>query len=365
MMALVYEEGEDMTRRCLASSLTIFVALVLTGTPATGQARKGAPASSTLRAPDGKPDLQGFWDFRTLTPLERPASLGDKKFLTEEEVKALQQQVAEQRARDAAPTRASGTKAQGWTGPAAGSYNDFWMDFGVKVVGDRRTSLIVDPPDGRIPPANPGVPYQVGSLTEDLPLQRPIRVMSAGTRAAGPEDRGLAERCIVGFNAGPPMLPSGYNNHMLLVQTSDYVAILNEMNHDVRMIPLDGRPNLSSTMRQWAGVSRGRWEGDTLVVKTTNFTDKRASFVTNLNAYGTGATLTLTERFRRADANTLLYEFTVEDPVTFTRPFTAMVPMQKSEQPVYEYACHEGNYGLLNILRAARARESSTTTGAR
>ena len=352
-----------MTRRCLASSLTVFVALVLTGAPAAGQARKDATASPALRASDGKPDLQGFWDFRTATPLERPANLGDRKFLTEQEVNALQQQIAEQRARDAAPTRASGgTQAKGWSGPAAGSYNDFWMDFGVKVVGDRRTSLIVDPPNGRIPPPNPGVPEQVGSLVEDLPLQRPIRVMSAGAYAAGPEDRGLAERCIVGFNAGPPMLPSGYNNHMLLVQTSDYVAILNEMNHDVRMIPLDGRPNLSSTIRQWAGVSRGRWEGDTLVVKTTNFTDKRASFVTNLNAYGTGATLTLTERFRRADANTLVYEFTVEDPVTFTRPFTAVIPMQKSDQRVYEYACHEGNYGLMYILRAARAKESSATS---
>jgi len=355
-----------MTRRVLASSFTVLAALMLAAAPAAGQARTAATAPPAPRAPDGKPDLQGFWDFRTLTPLERPANLGGKKFLTEEEAKALQQQNAEQRARDAAPTRATGgTQTKGWSGPAAGSYNDFWMDFGGNVVRDRRTSLIVDPPDGRIPPPNPGAPYQVGSLVEDLPLQRPIRVMSAGAYAAGPEDRGLAERCIVGFNAGPPMLPSGYNNHMLLVQTSDYVAILNEMNHDVRMIPLDGRPNLSSTMRQWAGVSRGRWEGDTLVVKTTNFTDKRASFVTNLNAYGTGATLTLTERFRRTDANTLVYEFTVEDPVTFTRPFTAVIPMQKSDQPVYEYACHEGNYGLSYILRAARAKEASTATSNR
>jgi hypothetical protein len=366
MLAIVQEE-KDMTRRFLTSLFAVLVALAVTAGPAEGQARKPATvASPALRTPDGRPDLQGFWDFRTATPLERPANLADKKFLTEEEANALQQQIAEQRARDAAPSRATGgTQAQGWTGPAAGSYNDFWMDFGVKVVGDRRTSLIVDPPDGRIPPVNPGVPYQVGSLTEDLPLQRPIRVMSAGTRAAGPEDRGLAERCIVGFNAGPPMLPSGYNNHMLLLQTSDYVAILNEMNHDVRIIPLDGRPGLPSTVRQWAGVSRGRWEGDTLVVKTTNFTDKRASFVTNLNAYGTGTTLTLMERFRRADASTLLYEFTVEDPVTFTRPFTAVIPMQKSTQPVFEYACHEGNYGLLNILLAARAKESSSTTSAR
>ncbi len=360
-----------MARRFLAPSLTVLVALALTAAPVAGQARKGATTtSSALRMPDGKPDLQGFWDFRTLTPLERPTHLADKKSLTEEEAKALERQNAEQRALAAEPSRASErSQAVGWSGPAAGSYNDFWMDGGVSVVRDRRTSLIVDPPDGRIPPLNPGAPHQIGSLVEDLPLQRPIRVMSAGTRAAGPEDRGLAERCIVGFNAGPPMLPSGYNNHLLLLQTSDYVAILNEMNHDVRIIPLDGRPGLPSTVRQWAGVSRGRWEGDAFVVKTTNFTDKRASFVTNLDAYGTGTTLTLTERFRRADASTLLYEFTVEDPVTFTRPFTAVISMQKSSQPVFEYACHEGNYGLLNILSAARAKESSDVgsraTGAR
>ena len=349
-----------MTRRFLTSSLTVLAALALTAS-AAGQARKTATAASAaLRAPDGKPDLQGFWDFRTLTPLERPANMAARKFLTEDEATTVQRQNAERRARDAAPS--SGKRLPGWSGPAAGSYNDFWLDGGEKIVGDRRTSLIVDPPDGRIPPRNPGAPHQVASLTEDLPLERPIRVMSAGTRPFGPEDRGLAERCIVGFNAGPPMLPSGYNNHLLLLQTSDRVAILTEMNHDVRIIPLDGRPHLPSTVRQWAGSSRGRWEGDTLVVKTTNFTDKRASFVTNLEAYGTGATLTLTERFRRADANTLFYEFTVEDPVTFTRPFTAVIPMQKSDQPVFEYACHEGNSGLVNILRGARASESSTTT---
>jgi hypothetical protein len=159
------------------------------------------------------------------------------------------------------------------------------------------------------------------------------------------------------------MLPSGYNNHMALFQTSEYVAILNEMNHDVRIIPLDSRPQLPTSLRQWAGVSRGRWEGDTLVVKTNNFTDKTASFSAGvLNAYGTGTTLNLTERFRRVDKDTLLYEFTVEDPVTFTRPFTVAVPMLKSDQPVYEYACHEGNYGLMSIMRGARADEAGTSS---
>jgi hypothetical protein len=247
---------------------------------------------------------------------------------------------------------------------AVGGYNDFWFDGGVSVVGDRRTSLIVDPPDGRVPSLASGAPRQIGSLMEDLPLQLPVRVLATGTSAEGPEHRGLSERCLVGFNSGPPMVPSGYNNHMQIVQTPGHVAILNEMNHDVRIVPLDGRAPLPSALRQWAGVSRGAWEGDTLVVKTTNFTDKTASFSpTVVSAMGTGSTLNLTERFRRVDENTLLYEFTVEDPATFTRPFTASVPMRKSDQPVFEYACHEGNYGLMSILRGARTLEGTQGTG--
>jgi hypothetical protein len=346
-----------------SAGLALFVLAVMPAstqaqtTPATPRAGSSAAAP---RSPDGKPSLEGFWDFRTLTPLQRPENLKGKSVLTEDEAKDLQAQNANRRARAAAPSDVNAPpRKPGGGGRAVGGYNDFWLDGGVTVVGDRRTSLIVDPPDGRLPALQPGVPQQIGSLVEDLPLERPIRVLSAGTKAAGPEDRGLAERCLVGFNTGPPMLPSGYNNHMGLFQTSDYVAILNEMNHDVRIIPLDGRPQLPTTVRQWAGVSRGRWEGDTLVVKTTNFTDKTASFSAGvLNAYGTGTTLNLTERFRRVDKDTLLYEFTVEDPVTFTRSFTAAVPMRRSDQPVYEYACHEGNYGLLSIMRGARADET-------
>ena len=320
------------------------------------------PASKVPRTPDGKPDLQGFWDFRTLTPLERPANLKDKAVLTEDEAKTLQQQNAERRDRAAASSEVRSTaRAAGGGAAAVGAYNDFWIDSGSTVVGDRRTSLITDPPDGRVPAVVAGVARQSGSLMEDLAAKPPIRVLATGARANGPEDRGLSERCLVGFNSGPPMIPSGYNNHMQLVQTPQYVAILNEMNHDVRIIPLDGRPTLPGSMRQWAGVSRGRWEGDTLVVTTTNFTDKTASFNPSVaTAVGTGVTLKLTERFRRADATTLLYEFTIEDPATFTRPFTAQVPMHLSDQPVFEYACHEGNRGLMSIIRGARAEEEGS-----
>ena len=342
-----------MSRRLTVLFAVFSVALVSTSALAQ------APASKVPRTADGKPDLQGFWDFATLTPLERPASLKDKAVLTEDEAKTLQKQNADRRDRAAASSEVRATaRAAGGGAAAVGAYNDFWIDSGSTVVGDRRTSLITDPPDGRVPAAVAGVPRQSGSLMEDMAAKPPIRVLATGARANGPEDRGLSERCLVGFNSGPPMLPSGYNNHMQLVQTPQYVAILNEMNHDVRIIPLDGRPALPGSMRQWAGVSRGRWDGDTLVVTTTNFTDKTSSFSPSVTtAVGTGTTLKLTERFRRLDASTLQYEFTVDDPATFTRPFTGAVPMAKSDQPVFEYACHEGNRGLESIIRGARAEE--------
>ena len=342
-----------------AALLLIVTAGVLWPAAAMAQtAAKSAP-----RTPDGKPDLQGFWDFRTLTPLERPANARDKAVLTEEEARALQAQTAERRSRAAAATDVRDAPREAGGGArAVGGYNDFWLDFGDSVVQDRRTSLLVDPADGRLPARQANVFYQAGSLQEDLPAQHPIRVLSTGASPDNPEDRGLAERCLVGFNSGPPMLPSGYNNHMQLVQTPDYVLILNEMNHDARIIPLDRRGAPPAGLRQWAGMSRGRWEGDTLVVTTTNFSDKTASFAPGVTtAIGTGTSLALTERFRRVDANTLMYEFTVNDPVTFTRPFTAAIPMQKSDQPVFEYACHEGNVGLRSIMRGARQLDEEQT----
>jgi hypothetical protein len=345
----------------LPASLFALLAVVLLPAAAMTQTTRPAQRASIPRTPDGKPDLQGFWDFRTLTPLERPTRLANKAFLTEEEAKTLQQQNTERRARAA---EASDPRTAPRTpGGGVGGYNDFWFDGGVSVVGDRRTSLIVEPEDGRVPALKPGVARQVGSLAEDLAEPPPIRVLATGARGDGPEHRGLAERCLVGFNTGPPMVPSGYNNHMQLVQTPNYLMILNEMNHDARIVPLDGRAALPPALRQWAGVSRGSWQGDTLVIKTTNFTDKTSSFSPSVvSAFGTGTTLTLTERFSLSDAGTLIYEFTIDDPVTFTRPFTALVPMQKSEQPVFEYACHEGNYGLMSILRGARLEDAAQST---
>jgi len=185
---------------------------------------------------------------------------------------------------------------------------------------------------------------------------------AAGIGADSYEDRGLAERCLVGFNSGPPILPAGYNQNIQIFQTPNHVAIVNEMLHDARIVPLDGRAHLPTTIRQWMGDSRGRWDGDTLVIETTNFTDKTAGFNPSVStAVGTGWTLRLVERFRRVADDTLLYEYTVDDRTTFTRPFTVRLPIERGDA-MFEYACHEGNYGLMNILSGARAGDGATGT---
>jgi hypothetical protein len=222
----------------------------------------------------------------------------------------------------------------------ARAYNDFWWDRGTKVVKTRRTSMVVDPPDGRIPALTPEAQKKAAERVEYRRLHP----------ADGPEHRPLAERCVLWPTAGPPMLPSAYNNNYQIVQAPGYVMILVEMIHDARIIPTDGRPHLPPGVRQWLGDSRGRWEGNTLVVETTNFTDKTTF-------RGSGDTLRLIERFTRTDPGTLTYEFTVEDETSFVRPWTAEIPMVKAEGPLFEYACHEGNYGMENVLAGARAEE--------
>jgi hypothetical protein len=234
-------------------------------------------------------------------------------------------------------TRESSTDAD-----VASAYNEFWWDRGVhaaRVNGRVRTSLIVDPPDGKIP-----------ALTADAQQRAAARADARRQHPAdGPEDRSLGERCLL-FNAGPPMLSGPYNNYVQILQTPDYVVILNEMIHDSRIVPLDERPHLPSAVRRLLGDSRGHWNGNTLVVETTNFSDKT-------NIRGSGEQLRLTERFTRADAKTLLYEFTVDDPASFVKPWTAVLPMAKTDDQIYEYACHEGNYAMTGILRGARATE--------
>ena len=284
------------------------------------------------RTADGRPDLQGVWDFRSLTPLERPEDLSDQDVFTEEEAA----QFTEER------LAALDKDQPGPDGriPLSGGYNDFWWDYGRQLTDDLRTSLVVDPPDGRIP-----------SLTADGQERADLRRAALGRDAHGPEDRGAFERCILGFNAGPPMNPSAYNNNMQLFQTADHVVILNEMVHDARIVPLDGSNHLPDGVRQWRGDSRGHWEGDTLVIETKNFTDK-TSF------RGSGPGLYLVERFTRVEEGTLLYEYTVTDPASFERRWSVAVPMRKNDLPVFEYACHEGNYGMLNLMVSARSEDA-------
>jgi hypothetical protein len=289
---------------------------------ATAQAQTKVP-----RTPDGKPDFQGIWDFRTLTPLERPNQFAGKETLSAEEVESLEQRNAETRV-DRAPR----------TGDP-GTYNQFWFDFGNKVVDDKRSSLITDPADGRLPPLT--------AEAEKLAAQRAERIRNP---AENPEDRPTWERCLLGFNSGPPIMPSGYNNNVQLIQTRDYVVILNEMVHDARIVPVTSQPRGGN--RRWLGESRGHWEGDTLVIETTNFHP-------NHGFRGSWENLKVTERLTRKDANTLKYRFTVEDPTTFTAPFTGELEfraMAPGEQ-VYEYACHEANYGLEGVMSGARAQE--------
>jgi hypothetical protein len=282
----------------------------------------------------GTRDLSGVWTNATITPLERPTELAGKRFFTPQEAANYEKETNQ---RNDADTRESNPEAD-----VNHAYIQFWWDRGTKVVSGLRTSLVVDPPDGRIPPLTPAAQKR---MAEQLAYARE-------RSTDGPENRLLSERCLLWPTAGPPMLPSFCNNEYQIVQTPDSVAILIEMIHDVRMIPLDGRPHLPATIRQWMGASRGHWEGNTLVVDTTNFSNKT-------RFRGADENLHLTERFTRVHADTILYEFTVDDPTAFSKPRTAQIPMAKTKGPVFEYACHEGNYAMVDILAGARAAEKS------
>ena len=326
-----------MTLRFLVpmSALAAAAAVLLAPAAADGQAntRVAAKTWTAPRTADGQPDLQGLWTNATITPFERPKDLAGKEFFTEEEAAAYEKRIAANSNRD---RRGDTAEAD-----VAGAYNDFWFDRGNKIVPTRRTSLVVDPPDGKVPPLTPEA-QKAATVRSEISRRPP----------EGPEDMGLPERCLLWPTAGPPLLPSGYNNNYQILQVPGYVVILIEMIHDVRIIPLDGRPHLPQHIRQWLGDSRGRWEGNTLVVDTTNFTDKT-------HFRGADRSLHLIERLTRVDPNTILYEFTVDDPTAFTKTWKAQVPLTKTAGPIYEYACHEGNYSMWNVLKGARAQEKT------
>ena len=284
------------------------------------------------RTADGQPDLQGFWTNTTYVPLERPKNV-TKEFYTKEEVA--------ENIKRAAATEEEQTEP----GTVADVHYDF-TQFGLDrsqgpLALNLRTSLIVDPPDGRIPPMTAEGLRRAAERAESRKRLGPLDAA---------QGQPLSVRCIIMDRIGPPMLAGAYNNNYQIVQTPGYVMILVEMIHDVRIIPLDGRPQLPASVRQWTGSYRGRWEGDTLVVESTNFNGKNPF-------QGSSENLRLTERFTRVDENTIRYQFTIDDPSTWTRPWSAEVPWAKTIGPLFEHACHEGNYGLGNILAGARAEE--------
>ena len=282
---------------------------------------------------NGLPDMQGTWDFRTITPFQRPTALGEQdEFLTVEEFAEFEAAEVVRRDRDNFTDTTT-----------TGDYNQFWYDRGEELLDDRRTSLITDPPTGRIP-----------ELTEAA-QQRNAERRELARLAEGIEVRPLAERCIMGFNSGPPMIPSAYNNNVQIVQTDDYFLIHNEMVHNVRPVRLADTAH-RDTPRKWEGDSVGTWEGDTLVIETRNFARETAFGNSSANMH-------LIEKFWMIDAETLGYEFTVEDPTTWTAPWTVMFPMRRGELPIYEYACHEGNYSMAGILAGWRRLESLGQSG--
>ena len=333
-------------RTRVACAALLAGAVALAGGPAFAQ-------SDALRTPWGHPDLQGMWDHRTITPLERPEELGDREFLTEEEAASQEQAVIDRNeyllTRPPETTAAGGSVDQRADG-TPGFYNNFWLDTGTRTVGTRRTSLVVDPPNGRLPAYSDAGRRKV---ERDREYQR-----------EHPADSWLdfdgTDRCLIGVNNGPPILPAAYNQNLLVVQNEDWVLLVAEMIHTVRVIPLDGRPALPAHMRQWAGDARGRWEGDTLVVETANFVAERLWTTANpMGRLRTTGDLRLVERFRRIDADTLEYVATIDDPGIWSRPWTVSIPMLRTDDAMFEYACHEGNYSMPNMLAGERAREAA------
>jgi hypothetical protein len=330
-----------MSRRVMTAPVVLMVLIaILSLAPVTIADQHAGVSKATWtpsRTPDGQPDLQGYWTNDAYTPVERSPELGEKEFFTEAEAAAYFKKRQDQ---------LHGQSKENI------HYDDaIWQGENYLKQANLRTSLINDPRDGRIPPLTPAAEKREAAR--------------ADARRSGPSDsaqsRSLAERCISWGNVGPPMVPPTYNANLQILQTREYVVLRHEMMHDVRIIPLDGRPHLGNTLQQLAGDSRGRWEGNTLVVDTTNFTDDtnfRGSPQTTRQDIYASHTLHVVERFTRIDEDTIRYQFTVEDPATWTKPWSGEATIRKVEGPIFEYACHEGNYGLANIIRAARVQEA-------
>ncbi len=333
-----------MTRSRTAPSRVLILVLCGASAGVTGfaQSEPAAKSYTAPRTPDGHPDLQGVWTNGTLTPLQRPAELAAKEFFTPEEAAAYEKRALDQGDAD---------KVEGPRGAAdlaRRAYNQAFNDRGTHIVNSHRTSLVVDPADGRIP-ALTAEAQKVYDQTDHNFNNLP---------ANDPEDRLLTERCILFGATGPPMLPEPYNNNYQILQSPGLVSILSEMNHDIRVVPTDGSAHVPAAVREWKGDPRGHWEGDTLVVDSTNFKFNNVSRFGV--AYLTGMSdqnLHVVERFTRIGPGTIRYRATVDDPTIYTKPWTVELFLNRRTEPIYEYACHEGNYGMVGILSGARAKE--------
>ena len=365
-----------MTRRHVATLFAVIAIICLAPLPAVGQAQTGAADSWTPpRTPTGRPDLQGRWTMATFTPLERPDMYAGREFLTEEEAAEFRSLLT-----------ADGTDPLAWnvfgeedaaqrreqtiqTKENIHYDNAIWLtEERPKSLSSRRTSLIVDPPDGKLPSLAPAAQKRED---ERAATRRHLVSSMRDLASDSHEARTLSERCIVWSHEGPPMLPPSYNDILQIFQTPDYVVIFQEMsNNNPRIVPMDGRPHLPRTIRLWPGDSRGRWEGETLVVETTNFSHK-ARYHRNFRFRGSSEVLRVVERFTRVDPDTIHYEFTVEDPTSWASAWGAEVPMIRTDEMMFEYACHEGNHGIPNILSIARnlekqaAKKAAAETGSR
>ena len=352
------------------AGLMAALALSITACSEAKQGSEAKPAEAKKNAgyeaprnSQGQPNFQGVWDFRTLTPLERPKAFGDKAVFTAEEQAAFRAQAVD--ATDVDKLREKTAETDAAT-DIEGAYNNFWMDYGTTMNEDRRTSLIIEPSNGRLPKLTDEA---IARMKQDRKLIPPVRnIVSIGIAnfsPAGPETLGLSERCLLSFNAGPPLIPSAYNNNLRIIQTPKHVVIFTEMIHDARIVAIDDSAHLPAEMTKWTGDSRGHWEGNTLIVETTNFTGKTPTFQLPLNlnepelngVVGTGEQFTLIERFTRTSDSRIDYEYTVNDTSTFTKPFTASIPLKATDGQMFEYACHEGNHGAAGMLSGARQAE--------
>jgi hypothetical protein len=346
----------------VALAATLFISL-----PVYSEADKSARSAYTpTRNAQGHPDIQGTWDFRTLTPLERPKTLADKAVFSENEAEAFRKQAIQ--INDTDNKKDLDLPAQF---DVEVPYNNFWLDYGTAMNEDGRTSLIVSPSNGRLPElTEEALTGMKRAQSRKPPVREFVSIGLTTFRPSGPEKLGLSERCMVGFNAGPPLIPSAYNNNLRIVQGSNHIVLFTEMIHDARIVPMDGREHLPEAISKWSGDSRGYWQGDTLVVETTNFTDKTPTFQLPLDltdpsmngTVGSGKNLHLTERFTRTGDSQLIYEYTVKDLHTFATPFTVAIPMRATEDQIFEYACHEGNHAMAGMLKGARTLEKEAAS---